>query len=241
MTKHVFFDLDNTITRSRTEIAIEHKAIFERLCKERDVIIVSGAEEFQIRAQITPVFDGFYYILAQRGNHSVDKQGKTLWRETLSPEQLEVVHEFIEKIKRELSIEVRDENDLIEDRGSQVGYSILGHHEDVDKKEAYDPGSIRRIALIKQHADDLKRLRESGIAVEPGGSTSIDFFLAGKDKGYNITRLLKELSWSKEDCIYVGDELEPGRNDESVLGVIPTHAIKNPNEAFDFIANELLS
>ena len=238
--KHLFFDLDNTLTPSRSGIRDTHKPTLKRLCEKKDVLVVSGAREEQVRKQLTEELDGLYYILAQRGNHVVQKDGSTLWCEILSKEQADAVFSFIEKIKRELGLRVKDENDLVEHRGSQIGYSLIGHHEDVARKEAFDPGSAKRLAILREHKADVEHLLQSGITVEPGGTTSLDFFLAGYHKGFNIERLVKKFSWQKEECLYVGDELAKGRNDESVIGVIPIRPVKDPDETFDFISRELL-
>ena len=77
-------------------------------------------------------------------------------------------------------------------------------------------------------------------AVRPGGTTTFDFTIAGKDKGFNILRLIRHEGWKKEDCIYIGDALFAGGNDETVIGVIPTHAVKDPDDTFDFVKANLL-
>ena len=86
---------------------------------------------------------------------------------------------------------------------------------------------------------DVVHLNELGVDVVPGGTTCLDFFLRGKNKGYNVLRLIKKEGWLHEDCIYVGDALFPGGNDETVLGVIPTHAVKDPDETFAFVQSLL--
>ena len=73
----------------------------------------------------------------------------------------------------------------------------------------------------------------------PAGTTTYDFILAGRNKGYNIIRLIEQLKWKPEDCIYVGDELAPGKNDESVIGVIPTKSVTGPDETFAYV-NDIL-
>ena len=42
MTKHFFFDLDKTLTKSRSAMDAEHQDIFDRLCNTRDVVVVTG-------------------------------------------------------------------------------------------------------------------------------------------------------------------------------------------------------
>jgi hypothetical protein len=80
-----------------------------------------------------------------------------------------------------------------------------------------------------------------GVDVRPGGTTTFDFTIAGKHKGFNIMRLIEKEGWKKEDCVYVGDALFPGGNDETVIDVIATHAVNDPDETFRFIEQSLLS
>lgn len=238
--RHVFFDLDNTLTPSRAPMLPAHAPLFGQLCRERDVIIVTGGAEEQIARQIPLSSAGNYYMLSQQGNHAIARDGSVLWREDVSREQEEAARAFANILTADLALAVRDPNDLFENRGSQLAYSTLGFHEDNDKKYAYDPGQSKRRALLGRHADELARLHAIGIEAVPAGSTTIDFFLIGKHKGYNIARLLEHEKWEPAACVYVGDALFPGGNDETVAGVIPTQAVRDPNETFLFI-EKLLS
>jgi len=240
MPKHVFFDLDNTLTPSRQPMQPHHGELFVELCKQKDVIGVSGQELASFRSQLPKAAEGRYYVLAQVGNHAYDKNGDTLWEERPSEEQTRLVLDFIALLRKTYPREVRDENDIVELRGSLIGYSLIGHHEDPKKKAALDPGSVERKKMLAGFPEEVKRLHAAGIDLTPAGTTTIEFFLAGRNKGFNILRLIDLKKWSKEDCLYVGDELEPGRNDESVIGVIPTHAVKDHNETFDFVKANLL-
>ncbi len=240
MLKHFFFDLDNTLTRSRSPITPEHAEILKRLSEQADVIVVSGGRRSQIQNQLDSEMAGSYYVLGQNGNEAVLKDGTELWMQRPSETQKEAIRALVEKMKSHLALEVQDENDLIEDRGCSIAYSTIGHHEDVSKKEVYDPDHAKRIALLDFFKDEVATLRDThGIEVRTGGTTCLDFFLAGKNKGSNITAFLPRMNWQKEDCLYIGDALFPGGNDETVIGVIPTHAVKNPDETFQYLAAHL--
>ncbi|MDZ4227408.1 MAG: hypothetical protein U1D26_02915, partial [Patescibacteria group bacterium] len=195
----------------------------------------------QIRAQINLPNSGNYYMLSQQGNHAVDKDGTLLWHETVSAQQEQAVRAFADALTSDLALPVKDKTDLFENRGSQLAYSTLGFRESNEKKYAYDPDQAKRQGLLARHAGELKKLRDIGIEAMPAGTTTIDFILAGKNKGHNIARLMEDRGWKKEECLYIGDALFPGGNDESVIGVIPTHAVKYPSETFDFLRRELLS
>lgn len=240
MPKHFFFDLDKTLTTSRSAMDPAHQEIFARLCEHADVVVVTGGTVGQIQEQVTPRFNGQYFALAQSGNHALDKEGKLLWQESINTSQTAEVTAFIELLKKHFDIEVRDENDLVEHRGAQISYSVLGFHESVEKKYAFDPDESHRAAVLKAIPDAAQRLLENGIEVTPAGTTTYNFILAGKHKGFNVTRLMEREGWQKDHCIYVGDALFPGGNDESVIGVVPTHAVMSPDDTFAYLSSILV-
>lgn len=229
--RHFFFDLDGTITRSRSPIEDSmRKTLATIMRRGGNVVIVSGARVAQGQAQ-TKNLPCFY--LGQNGNHAFD--GKTLndiWKRELSPQQKKEVFSHIKAIPRDW--QVIDETDLIEDRGSQVSYSLLGHHEEVAKKEAFDPDFKKRRALLEEYPFESKT-----VEVKIGGTTCLDYFERGKNKGYNVTELIRLMNWEKDECIYLGDALFPGGNDETVIGIIETMPVKNPTETINFLKKQL--
>ena len=237
--RHIFFDLDKTLTPSRALMQAEDIPLFERLTESYDVIVVTGGSEDQIRRQIPLAPEGRYYMLSQQGNHAVHKDGTTMWHETVTPDQekaakafaLRLTDEFIKAEGRTL----KDPNDIFENRGSQLASSVVGFHESNEVKYAVDPDQSKRQALLKRHPEELERLREAGLEVMPAGTTTFDFILLGHHKGYNIERFLRLMRWKKDECIYVGDALFPGGNDESVIGVIPTFQVKDQDDTFAFV------
>ena len=240
MPKHFFFDLDKTLTKSRSAMEPAHQEIFERLCAEKDVIVVTGGTIEQIREQVTPRFTGKYITLAQSGNQTIAKDGTSLWYDKLNDEQVAASLECIAKLQHYFNITVRDENDIIENRGAQISYSVLGFHEDIDKKYAFDPDESKRQAALKHFSDDIQKLLGVGVEVVPAGTTNFSFIPAGKHKGYNVNRLREHMHWHAADCVYVGDALFPGGNDAVVIGIVPTHAVKDPDETFAFIESNLV-
>ncbi len=240
MYKHFFFDLDKTLTKSRSPMDDAHIATFDRLCSERDVVVVTGGTVAHIREQVTPRFDGRYTALAQSGNHAIDENGEELWYEPLKPEQVVAVHSFIKRLAQQFDDEVPDTTDCVEDRGAQIGYSVIGYHAPLEKKYAFDPDDTRRQEALKALSNEVRQLTDIGINVTPAGTTGFNFIMNGRHKGFNVARLIKLNGWATEDSVYTGDALFPGGNDETVIGVIPTHPVTNPNETFTFI-NEMLS
>lgn len=239
MLKHVFFDLDGTLTRSHSLIVPGHVGLLLRLCEKIDVIVVTGGTYPDIRRQLTEALHGKYFSLAQSGGHAVDKSGRELWRVEITHEQTRPILDLIEKMKRGFNIQVRDENDCVELRGSQVSYSALGYNEDVEKKYAFDPTFEKRKEMLSRFPQELEQLKSIGIEAAVGGTTTFNFTLIGQDKGSNVRRLVEREHWNDNECLYVGDALNPGENDYAVVGVIDTKAIKDENETFAWVKTVL--
>ncbi len=215
---HLFFDLDNTVTRSRSKISPELKEILSS--GKHDIIIVSGAICSQIAWQV----DGVpCYKLGQNGNHALTPDDAILWEERIGKDDEATIHAHIHSIPR--TWEVSDPNDLVQDRGCQISYSLLGHNENLEKKEAFDPHSEVRKKLLQDYP-----FVSDTLDVRIGGTTCFDYTVKGKHKGFYVNRLVEQMNWNKEDCVYFGDMLFPGGNDESVIGVIKTQPVENPED-----------
>lgn len=215
---HLFFDLDNTVTRSRSKINSELKELLATT--PHTVIIVSGAICSQIAFQV----DGVpCYKLGQNGNHALTPDDAVLWEERLSQADEATIHTHIHSIPRPWP--VSNENDLVEDRGCQISFSLLGHHEDISTKEAFDPHGEKRKVILAENP-----LISDHLQVKIGGTTCLDYTAKGKHKGFYVARLITQMNWDFDDCIYFGDMLFPGGNDESVIGVIETRPVENPED-----------
>ncbi len=240
MPKHFFFDLDNTLTPSKALLLERHLPTFLELCEKADVIVVSGHGEKDIRTHLLPQSVGKYHILGQNGNYAETRDGSVLWNRTLSQERKDAILEFIAKARAHVNLSVKDENDIIDDRDSQIAYSLIGHHEDPAVKNAFDPLHTKRLALLNELAVDVQILRDAGVEVRSGGTTVLDFFELGKNKGFNVDAFIRSMEWNTHECLYLGDALFPGGNDETVIGIISTHAVNGPDDTFTFI-REMLS
>lgn len=235
--------MDGTLTPSRAPMLPEHTELFTRLCESRDVVIVTGQEIEQIQRQVLIPQKGNYFLLSQQGNYAFHKDGHELWKEMVTKDQ----EPFVKKVALAMTKDFLDseglpmpvETELFENRGSQFASSVLGFHAPNEQKYAIDPDQSKRRALLEKYATDIEALKEIGIEAMPAGTTTIDFILTGKNKGHNIERLIESESWNKSDCVYIGDALFPGGNDEAVIGVIDTKSVANPHETAEVIKDIL--
>jgi HAD superfamily hydrolase (TIGR01484 family) len=234
--KHLFFDVDNTITRSKSPITPEHETIFLDVAKTHDMIVVSGSKQQDIWGRFTDASAGSYYTLAQNGNYAFDKERNELWKRLLTDTQKQAIFAFIEKVRAHTHPPVSDENDLLEDRGCQVAYSFIGHHEKIEIKEKFDPTfEVRKKVLADLAADVQKLSDEYNIEISIGGTTNLDIYEKGKNKGFNTKALCEMKGWKIEDCLYFGDALFPGGNDYTVVGILPTQHVKDYKETYELL------
>lgn len=223
--KYLFFDLDGTLTPSRQLIKKEMFDLLPTL--NRTIIVVSGSKNTQIREQVG---DLSIFSLGQNGNQAIDVSGKLLWENVLFEDERKVVYEHIELIRPLLIHTIPDHTDLIEDRGSQISFSIYGHNADPDEKKACDGDFKKRRAILAQCP-----FVSNTMEVQLGGSTCLDYFKKGFNKGTNVKRLIEMMSWNKEECVYFGDALFPGGNDDTVVGIVDTIKVRNEDDTLSIL------
>ena len=221
--KHLFFDMDLTIAPARLPILPEMYELLASLCQ--DIIIVSG----QLNEKIAWQSDNLPAIyLGNNGNHATEVDGALLWKNSnlTKIEQTEIMA-HIEKLTSALPHEINLEWNPVENRGSQITFSPIGNTAPVEKKMIYDPDRKIREALMEQYP-----FESNTVMLKIGGSTSLDYFSKSGHKGVNVARLIEEKGWHKDECVYFGDGLYPGGNDELVIGVIDTVAVEDNLDCF---------
>jgi hydroxymethylpyrimidine pyrophosphatase-like HAD family hydrolase len=106
-------------------------------------------------------------------------------------------------------------------------------------KEAFDPDHKIRHTLLADLAADVQLLEDAGVEIRSGGTTVLDMFGKGQNKGHNVRAFTELKGWNTADCIYIGDALFPGGNDETVIGILPTHPVKDYRETYEFLSSLL--
>jgi len=217
--------MDGTLTRSRSPVTPEMKKVLNSL--SQTIMVTSGQPSKTIMKQLDGANVSF--TLGQNGNHAFHKD-KEMWRNRLTDEERKEILEHIKYFESTRDWEVKNPNDLIEDRDSQISYSCLGHHEDVPKKLLFDPGGPLRTKMLEENPRPL-----SLVDVKVGGTTTFDYFKKNSGKGVNILRLIKEQGWNKNECVYFGDALYPGGNDEAVLGVVDVQKVEDEKDTLKIL------
>lgn len=213
--KHLFFDMDQTVAPSRQPILTEMYELLNSL--PHTIVIVSGQEVQKIGWQSNNLPA---YTLGQNGNHATDIENAELWNIPLDENHRTEIMTHIEQIIAALDHDLNHDWNPIEDRGAQITFSPIGNTAPVEHKRSYDPDRKKREVLMQQIP-----FRSNELVVKIGGSTSFDYIHKDRHKGTNVQKLIDHMGWNNDDCVYFGDGLYPGGNDEAVIGVIETIAV----------------
>lgn len=226
--QHFFFDMDKTIAPSRQPILPEMFELLSNL--EADIIIVSGQDNERIAWQSNNLRA---IKLGQNGNEAVDYGGALLWKEELTHTERQEVFAHIKTLEETFSLMPNADWNPIEDRGAQITYSPIGNQAPLDSKMQYDPDCKKRFEMLEKAPFESDTL-----TVKIGGSTSLDYFRANSNKGTNVERLVTLKDWNKDECVYYGDGLFPGGNDEAVIGVIETIPVTDHLHTYQLLKSD---
>jgi len=237
MKKLIAFDQDDTINITKLPLDNEMSELLSQLMDKFKVCIISGTNwEVMKKNDIDTLlglehpsnFENYYFMpttgtqywhyLGEKASEQTDKVNQDGWvREYahfLTEDQANKIMESLEKAAKKLGYWCTNPaGDIIENRGSQITFSALGQWATPEDKYAWDPDMTKRqeiVELVKPELGDIP------VDVVTGGSTSVDIMLSGVDKAYGMRQLMEQLGLSKEDILFIGDNLNVGGNDYPV-------------------------
>lgn len=235
MKRLIVFDLDGTLTASKSPLDSEMAALLCELLASVKVAVISGGAWQQYETQfLSQLADGSrldnLYLLPTCGTQFFRHEGgrwTSLYSETIEPDDRERIIAALNVALDRTGFRPETHwGDLIEDRGSQITLSALGQRAPLEEKKVWDPDFVKR----KKITAILTPLIP-GFTIRMGGATSIDVTREGIDKAYGIGKLQETLGVSIADMIFVGDALFPGGNDYPAkqAGVLSI-AVRDPHE-----------
>lgn len=220
--KVIVFDLDGTLTKSKTLLDQKMSEALEFLLKKHRVAVVSGGSFPQFKKQFLPALNFAnnllenLYIFPSNGSYLYSYDGNDWvqrYAEELTIGEKNKIKDALVDVLSKLGFSLKsDYGEQIEDRGGQITFSALGQAAPLDLKTAWDPDFNKRKSIVSALE---KYLPEFEISM--GGKTSVDITRKGVDKNYAIKKIEKHLNVSSEDILYVGDAIFPGGNDYSAI------------------------
>lgn len=243
--KLAIFDLDGTLTKSKSPIDPQMAELMGKLLNVAKVAVISGGGYPQFLTQFVsklPTSSENYtnlFLLPTSGTRLYSWKGAwhEEYAEDLNQKEKEKIMEALKSVmasplyhKPEIVY-----GDIVEDRGSQITFSALGQKAPVDVKYAWDPDRKKRHDIA-----DLLKKKIPEFDVRVGGATSIDITRKGVNKAYGIMKLGQYLKLPVSDMVFVGDALFYGGNDYPAKTTgADCISVKGPDETAEVIRSWL--
>ena len=209
--KIIIFDMDGTLTKSKIAVDIEMACLICQLLDKKIVIIASGADFPQINKQLLNYlkcaktrFKNLFILPVNGGSlykYQVNKWQKVYENVFSIKEKIKVFTAFKKALCDIYYIPPKKTyGKVIEERKSQITFSALGQKATFIKKKEWNMKNDTR----PQIRTALKKyLPNFNIYIT--GTTSIDITKKGIDKAYGIRQIMKLLSVSKKEIVYVAE------------------------------------
>jgi hypothetical protein len=240
--KIIAFDIDGTLTASKTLITDNMSNLIKELVKKRMVVAIAGGSFKQMLTQFLPPFSNdeamvpfihnFTFLPtsgSQRYQYDEIKKewilvDKEPFPDGVKEKAIKLLQEVIDNPIYE--IPPNPIGSIIEDRDTQITFTPNGQQAPVAMKLAFDPDRKKR--------EKIKMFLEPqlpGVSILINGTSSIDILTKGFNKAVGLVRFLDKIDLNKSDVIFVGDGIFPGGNDYSVYEAgFDTISVKNPEE-----------
>ena len=244
--KLVIFDLDGTLTESKSDMDVEMAGLLEKLLEKKMIAVIGGGKYELFQKQLLArlnlpeelLKNLFLFPTTATSFYKYDAGN---WRQvyalSFSEEEKKKIFDAFEKVFAELNYHPEDVYwKVVEDRGSEITFSALGQNAPLDlKKEWKEEQSglkAKMVEMLQSYLPDFE--------VRAAGYTSIDVTRKGIDKEYGIKQIKKHLGIEFDEMLFVGDALFPGGNDSAALRTsVPCFEVKGPEEAKLLIKNLL--
>lgn len=226
----IVFDLDGTLTESKSPLASDMEALLIKLLEQKQVAIIGGGRWQQFQDQFLAHFncppDLFVrlYLFPTTGTsfykYEVNKGWQNIYSILLSDEQKKRIIDSLNATLKEINFPQPEKiyGEQLQDRGSQITFSALG-------QDVVDVlGTEKGVALKKawgalpwrsKIAEELQK-KIPDLEVHKGGISTIDITQKGIDKGYGIKQINEHVGIPVADMLFIGDAIYPGGNDYAV-------------------------
>jgi len=244
--KLVMFDLDDTLAKSKCDLAPDMADAIERLLGTRHVSVISGCRWEQFLGQFVRFIDPKFYgrlIVAPVSGGQIYRWRSDGWQ-LVNSTSIGVSYDQVVRAFDEAFAVCGFEQPTqlwgpqFEDRVCQVTFSALGQQAPHEIKKTWDPNFEKRKPLIAE----LKKRLPDYLSIRAGGSTSID--VSGFEKDYGIRQVTLQLKdgINEEDVLFIGDAIFPGGNDYAVtktnVRYHPTRSLEHTKELIELILND---
>jgi HAD superfamily hydrolase (TIGR01484 family) len=235
--KAVIFDMDGTLTESKTPITPEMGALVAKLAEQRVVAVMSGGGFPQYEKQFLAglpgdIPPGRLYLFPTSAAQCRRYEGgswKSAYDHVFSEDEKARIRAAVAEALEEVrpAKPERTWGETLQDRGAQMSLTPQG--QDVPLAEKKEWNRLHDDDRRRMHAALVKKLPD--VSVSMGGLTTIDMTRKGINKAYGVRQLSDMTGIPISEMLYVGDALYAGGNDAVVkeTGVM-TRAVEGPAE-----------
>lgn len=235
--KAIVFDLDGTLTKSKSNLDEEMSALLCRLLDQKIVAVMGGGNYYQFQNQLLALLNcteaqyANLFVLPVSGGSLYrynNGQWSLVYENRINDSEKIKIFEAFDTAFKEMSYVPPQEifGDVIEYRGSQVTFSALGQKAPEAVKKDWNTNHDIRPQLqeiLKKYLPEFE--------IRLGGLTSVDVTQKGIDKAFGLEQLAKLLYIPIEEMLYVGDALYEGGNDAAVIRTgVETKKVENAEE-----------
>lgn len=203
MMQKFIFDIDGTLTPSRSKIDDEFALFFLDFCKNNHVYLVTGSDKPKTVEQIGNRLYGKAQRVYNCSGADVYEGSKNVHTsDWILPQE---AHQWLENALDRSEYPVRTGNH-IEYRPGMVNFSVVGRHATIEERAhyvVYDKETNERNLIARDFNKSFPRLQ-----AVVGGETGMDIFPKGGDK----SQILKDFS-SDDTLYFFGDRMDRDGND----------------------------
>lgn len=206
----VAMDLDATLTQHKTPLSDTNRLALDALAQRYHLLMVGGGGAERIHRQM---LDYPIDILGNYGMQEakVTEDGWKIIRSDVSPVDTADVLAKCQALREKYGY-TKYYGDPVEFHATgMITFGLLGTKAPSEEKLNFDPDKSKRRAMYKEVCDVF-----SDYSVFIGGSTSFDMAAKQYNKYDAIMRYAAENGYTRDEIIFIGDDLDDGGNDSHV-------------------------
>jgi phosphomannomutase len=235
MPTHYIFDVDGTLTPSRSLIDPEFEKWFFAFCGKNNVYLVTGSDRVKTIEQIgIPLYFAAKRVYNCSGNEVWEKD------RIVGQNKMSVSVSLLESLKQELfrsQFPIKTGNH-IEQRMGLINFSTVGRNATREQREKYKQFDITY--RERYHIATRLTYKFSNYQFQVAGEIGIDIVEEGKDKA----QIVKDFESSTDKLVFFGDNIYKGGNDYTLAKVIEdnqmgiAHQVSNWQHTWDILKSE---
>jgi len=206
----VAMDLDATLTQHKTPLSDTNTLALNALAERYHLLMVGGGGAERIHRQMND------YPIDILGNYGMQEarvtpEGWTIIRSDTTPVDSAAILAKCQALREKYGYTKYYGEPVEFHPSGMITFGLLGTKAPSAEKLLFDPDKSKRRAMYKEVCEVF-----SDFSVFIGGSTSFDLTAKEYNKYDAVMRYAAENGYSRDEIIFIGDDLDDGGNDSHV-------------------------